>query len=626
MCAMERLMVALLEAHDGQMIAPREIAKILFETFPGGQQHDPSEALTFIQDKMEQDSETCTGKAVAVMMTAVADLKEPVAVAEAEAEAEADQKGVVGAAATNLKVVVVAAAKKVAAAATDFQTAAVAVMDLKVAVGTAVEKKPTARSSFIHEVFGFSCGNQVACRECQYVGGQAPELYMQLSLGIDKVDSVAGALEMFTMTEAMIGDNQYKCSRCGTFRDADLQMRLTEGPKVLVVHLKRFAKTRNNNNNNNNNTANKEGAEGQPEEGPEDKSWHEQLGQKEADAVIAKIDKHVAFEPILDLSPYMTTIDGGGKQKGGCSTNGKDGGYVYTLRSVLVHCGDTPQSGHYVSFVNDGGGNWWLKNDETTDPVTLNDVLRQQAYMLFYCRDGGATTQPLQAPVSPSTADDAVAASEQPATALVFESVERQLLPEVVGASEHHQTRKRWRLSQDGRFLSSIGDSGDGSGGFGATAEVEKKGHEGGEKCSRASEEPAVSPVPPAGPCTGGFSASLQPGWGPGGGSCVCTSLTSGGMGLGSCAARICPFGAGGSTGLLVAPGPRDGASSSVPPPCGSVLGCGISARGGAAAQEGRKRKHLAEGALAAGGSQPRRRRASEVCEAAKGHYPLSGQ
>ncbi|GLI60657.1 hypothetical protein VaNZ11_002857 [Volvox africanus] len=594
MCAMKRLMVALLEAHDGQMIVPREIAKILSETFPGGQQHDPSEALTFIQDKLEQDSETHPGKAVTLMMAAVADLKEPEEAVAAVAAAAADLKDVVGAAVTNLK----AAVKKVVAAATNFQTAAVA---------AAVEKKPATRSNFIQEVFGFRCGSQVACRECRYVGGQASEQYTQLSLGIEQVDSVAGALEMFTMAEAMIGDNQYKCSRCGTFRDADLQMRLTEGPNVLVVHLKRFAKTRNNN---------EEGAEGQSEWGPQDKSWDEQLGQKEGDTVITKIDKHLAFEPTLDLSPYMTTTERGGRQKGGCSTNGTDGGSTYTLRSVLVHRGNTQQSGHYISFVSDGEGKWWLKNDETTYLVTLEDVLRQQAYMLFYCRDGGPTTQPLWEPVSPSTEDDAVAALQQSATVSVFGRVQRQLQPEV-GASEHRQMKNRWRLSRHGRSLSSIGDTDGGSGDFGAT-EVEKKGHEGGGKCSRGSEEPAVSPAPPAGPCTGGVSASSAPEWGPGGGSCVCTTLNSCGMGLGACAPQSCPFGAGGSTSFLAAPGPRNGASSSVSPPCSSALGCGASARGGAAAQEGRKRKRQAEGDWSTGSG-------GEPAEAEKGKQGVRG-
>ncbi|GIL91031.1 hypothetical protein Vretimale_9476 [Volvox reticuliferus] len=388
---------------------------------------------------------------------------------------------------------------------------------------------------------------------------------------------------MFTTKEAMTGNNQYQCPRCGTYRDADLQMRITEGPNVLVVHLKRFGKTE---------KANKEGSKGQPEEEAEDERGDEQVAQKE-DAVVTKIDKHVAFELALDLSPYMTTTARGDRENGGVSTKGTDGSRgsnTYTLYSVLTHRGDTLQSGHYVSFVRDGEGEWWLKNDETTVPVALDDVLRQQAYMLFYCRDAVSPTTPLQEPVP--VADGAAASLRQRVAASRLERVEQ---PEV-GTSAHHQTRNRLRLSRDGHSPSSSsggGHSDRNSGGFGV-AEVGKKGREGGGNgYPTGSGEPAVSPASPAGPCSWGSSACLQSREGSGGGSCVCgcTSPTSCGMGHGICTAGSCSPGAGGSSSLLFTLGFRDGAASAVPPPCGSA-----STRGGPGAREERKRKRQSAG------------------------------
>ena len=62
-------------------------------------------------------------------------------------------------------------------------------------------------------------------------------------------------------------------------------------------------------------------------------------------------------------------------------------GIQYQLRAVVVHqgvCG----GGHYVAYVRGSNDQWWFCNDraEPRAVVDINEVLRQQAYMLFYQR------------------------------------------------------------------------------------------------------------------------------------------------------------------------------------------------------------------------------------------------
>jgi ubiquitin C-terminal hydrolase len=85
-------------------------------------------------------------------------------------------------------------------------------------------------------------------------------------------------------------------------------MTIYDAPKILCVHLKRFTFT----------------------------------GQK--------INRHVRFEPTLELNSVM-------------STNKKHPNLTYSLYAVLVHAGGSCHSGHYYCYVKSSNGSWYSMND-----------------------------------------------------------------------------------------------------------------------------------------------------------------------------------------------------------------------------------------------------------------------
>lgn len=84
-----------------------------------------------------------------------------------------------------------------------------------------------------------------------------------------------------------------------------------------------------------------------------------------------KISRHVDFSEKLDLAPYM-------------SKDKKVGKLNYSLYAVLVHYGYGCNSGHYYAFVKAPNGQWYCMDDESVQATTIEEVMKENAYMLFY--------------------------------------------------------------------------------------------------------------------------------------------------------------------------------------------------------------------------------------------------
>jgi hypothetical protein len=86
---------------------------------------------------------------------------------------------------------------------------------------------------------------------------------------------------------------------------------------------------------------------------------------------IHKIGSKVQFPETLDLAPYVSEDQRVQKAE-------------YNLYAVLVHSGRRCDSGHYYAYIKAPNQHWYKADDESVTPVKLEEVLNQQAYMLFY--------------------------------------------------------------------------------------------------------------------------------------------------------------------------------------------------------------------------------------------------
>ncbi|MED6208908.1 ubiquitin-specific protease ubp2 [Stylosanthes scabra] len=129
-------------------------------------------------------------------------------------------------------------------------------------------------------------------------------------------------------------------------RDATKRVLIHKAPPVLTIHLKRFS--------------------------------------QDARGRLSKLNGHVNFKDRMDLRPYMDPRYVGEEK------------YEYHLVGVVEHSGSM-RGGHYVAYVRGGQRNrgkadndenksstWYHASDAYVREVSLDEVLRCEAYILFY--------------------------------------------------------------------------------------------------------------------------------------------------------------------------------------------------------------------------------------------------
>lgn len=173
----------------------------------------------------------------------------------------------------------------------------------------------------------------VTCMCCGH-SSLTRDRYMDLSLDIshDCTSTIMDALEEFTKTEVLDGDNQVYCTTCKDKQQATKGLRLATAPSILVCHLKRFA--------------------------------FDKYGN------LSRINKNVEFPQELLIGDCMSKVN-------------KSTPPPYDLVGVLVHEGLSCDAGHYLAYVK-AGSDWYRANDSVVQKVELDLVLKQQAYVLLY--------------------------------------------------------------------------------------------------------------------------------------------------------------------------------------------------------------------------------------------------
>ncbi|XP_057976274.1 ubiquitin carboxyl-terminal hydrolase 21-like isoform X2 [Malania oleifera] len=191
--------------------------------------------------------------------------------------------------------------------------------------------------NLVNEVFGGRLISKLRCCNCNHCS-DSYESIIDLSLEIKDMETLPHALESFTKVEK-IGDPEMKftCENCKEEVSVEKQFLLDQAPSVATFHLKRF---------------------------------------KSDGFYVDKIDKHVAYPLELDLQPYIS----------GSQTNNVE--LKYELYAVVVHVGLSSNSGHYFCFIRSSPDTWHRLDDSKVTGVREDFVLSQEAYILFYARQG----------------------------------------------------------------------------------------------------------------------------------------------------------------------------------------------------------------------------------------------
>ncbi|XP_020213972.1 ubiquitin carboxyl-terminal hydrolase 16 [Cajanus cajan] len=205
----------------------------------------------------------------------------------------------------------------------------VCLMEAGVNASGSVEQDTT----LIGLTFGGYLRSKIKCMKC---GGKSErqERMMDLTVEIEgEITTLVEALQRFTSTETLDGENKYHCVRCKSYERAKKKLTVSEAPNVLTVALKRF-----------------------------------QSGK------FGKLNKPVQFPEILNLAPFMSGTS--------------DKSPIYRLYGVVVHLDvmNAAFSGHYVCYLKNIQNKWFKVDDSVVTPIELERVLTKGAYMLFYAR------------------------------------------------------------------------------------------------------------------------------------------------------------------------------------------------------------------------------------------------
>ncbi|CAL0321865.1 unnamed protein product [Lupinus luteus] len=188
-------------------------------------------------------------------------------------------------------------------------------------------------TTLIQHIFGGCLQSEVICTKCDQTSSQY-ESMMDLTVEIHgDAASLEECLDQFTAKEWLHGENMYKCDGCKDYVKAWKRFTVKRAPNILTIALKRFQSGR-----------------------------------------FGKLNKRISFPETLNLSPYMS--DAG------------DGSDIYKLYAVIVHIDMLNASffGHYICYIKDFQGNWYMVDDWKVTSVELEEVLSEGAYMLLYSR------------------------------------------------------------------------------------------------------------------------------------------------------------------------------------------------------------------------------------------------
>ncbi|KAF9469585.1 hypothetical protein BDZ94DRAFT_1180796 [Collybia nuda] len=198
--------------------------------------------------------------------------------------------------------------------------------------------KPLQDATIVHRLFEGVLTSETRCLTCETVSSR-DESFLDLSIDIEQNSSVTACLRQFSASEMLCQKNKFFCDACCDLQEAEKRMKVKKLPNVLALHLKRF-------------------------------KYQEDVQR------YIKLVYRVAFPFELRLFNTVDGID--------------DADRLYNLFAIVVHIGNGPHHGHYVSIIKTLGS-WLLFDDDNVTPVPENDITKYFgdspsgcAYVLYY--------------------------------------------------------------------------------------------------------------------------------------------------------------------------------------------------------------------------------------------------
>ncbi|KAJ5621705.1 hypothetical protein N7528_006488 [Penicillium herquei] len=212
------------------------------------------------------------------------------------------------------------------------------------------ENYDTQCNCFFHRTFYGELRSSVMCHKCgktTHTCDPMADLSLDVQLQNKKrklgprlssnTATLTGCLDSFTAVEDLSPDASYHCEKCGnTPQRASKRLQIRKLPVILCMQLKRYE----------HNSSSSE-----------------------------KVHGHIDFPMTLNMLPYTTVK----KDKERVDTSK----YIYDLSTVIVHQGSM-DSGHYYAYTRLAGDKWVLMDDNKVTVAPIADVLKQDAYLLFY--------------------------------------------------------------------------------------------------------------------------------------------------------------------------------------------------------------------------------------------------
>ncbi|KAL7425062.1 hypothetical protein Q5752_000750 [Cryptotrichosporon argae] len=196
--------------------------------------------------------------------------------------------------------------------------------------------------NFVHNLFAGVIATETRCLSCETTSSR-DEPYYDLSIDPEQYSSVTACLRRFSKSEMLCQKNKFHCDACGGLQEAERRMLIKNLPPVLALHLKRF-------------------------------KFHP------PEYRYVKLFYRVAVPLELRVPNTVDDIEGADR--------------LYQLFAIVVHIGNGPGQGHYVTIAR-SAGRWVMCDDENVEPLGDADLYRYFGdyatganYVLFYQEAG----------------------------------------------------------------------------------------------------------------------------------------------------------------------------------------------------------------------------------------------